>query len=592
MADSGKQKYEQRYLKVWENIFFAFVCNWTICLLCGYEPSIVKRYILERHYRIKHSAEYSNYTCQGKLNILEGLKLVYQERDYQDTLVSNASQKAVAASYAISFFIAKHSRPFTEGEFIKKCIVETVKCFDNKVTCDEAASIPLSVQTVQRRVNNIASSIEDKLKFLLATCSYFSLCIDESTDNRHVSQLSIFTRIVQNDFLCVEELLDLVALHSTTTGIDIFKAVENTLTKFNIDFKKCSAIVTDGAKAMTGAKNGFLGQIRQRNLTIIHQEALCGKAVKLCTAMQTVTKIINLIKGSNKFLSHRKFQLFLQEHNAVYTDIPLYCEVRWLSAGKCLEKFFAIRKEIFLFLQKLSTTKCDEYKLFLEDLEFLCELAFITDLTNHLNILNLKLQRGNQIISQLVSAIDSFRRQLVLFKNHIESGSLYFFPSCQILFEEHGTNCNFQKNLYLIDFLINQFNTRFCDFEMLRNDLILLENPLTAEIEKQNVELQQELCDLQCDLSLKTRSEKGIEFFKILDIATYPKLRNFGLRFFSMFGSTYLCECSFSKMKYIKTDKRSCLTDASLSSLMRISTSNIPMDIPSIIESKEQRTKF
>jgi len=63
--------------------------------------------------------------------------------------------------------------------------------------------------------------------------------------------------------------------------------------------------------------------------------------------MQTVTKIINAIKGGQKFLSHRKH--FLEEHNAVYTDISLYCEVRWLNAGKCLEKFFAIRKEIFFF---------------------------------------------------------------------------------------------------------------------------------------------------------------------------------------------------------------------------------------------------
>lgn len=203
----------------------------------------------------------------------------------------------------------------------------------------------------------------------------------------------------------------------------------------------------------------------------------------------------------------------------------------------------------------------------------------------------MKLQRANQIISQLVSAIDSFRRQLLLFKNHIEAGIFHFFPSCQILFEEHGTNCNFQEHLYLIDSLINQFNTRFSDFEMLRNDLILLENPLTVQIEEQNIDLQQELCDLQCDLSLKTRSEKGIELFKILDVATYPNLRNFSLRYFSMFGSTYLCECSFSKMKYIKTDRRSCLKDASLSSLMRISTSNIQIDIPSIIESHESRSR-
>lgn len=137
----------------------------------------------------------------------------------------------------------------------------------------------------------------------------------------------------------------------------------------------------------------------------------------------------------------------------------------------------------------------------LEDLEFLSELAFITDLTNHLNILNLKLQRHNQIVSQLVSAIDSFRKQLLLFNNHIEAGTLHFFPSCQFLFEEYGINCKFQKHLHLIDSLISQFNTRFRDFELLRKDLILLENPLFIQIEEQNVKVQLELCDLQSHLS-------------------------------------------------------------------------------------------
>jgi len=87
-----------------------------------------------------------------------------------------------------------------------------------------------------------------------------------------------------------EELLDFVPLHGTTTGIDIFRGVEQTLQKFNTDFSKCSVIVTDGAKAMIGSKTGFFGQLRQRDLKIffihciIHQEALYGKTIKLCTA--------------------------------------------------------------------------------------------------------------------------------------------------------------------------------------------------------------------------------------------------------------------------------------------------------------------
>ncbi|XP_011172686.3 general transcription factor II-I repeat domain-containing protein 2-like [Solenopsis invicta] len=184
---------------------------------------------------------------------------MYLQSHTPDSHMENAtcSVKAVTASYAISNLIAKNSKPFCEGKFIKECLIAAVESFGNSMTIEEAASIPLSDKTVKSRIGDIASSLETKLKSLLESCAFFSLCLDESTDIRHVSQLSIFARIVQNDFSHVEELLDFVPLHNRTTGRDIFNAVNKTLQKFGIDFSKCSAIVTDGAKAMIGPKMDF-----------------------------------------------------------------------------------------------------------------------------------------------------------------------------------------------------------------------------------------------------------------------------------------------------------------------------------------------
>jgi len=69
---------------------------------------------------------------------------------------------------------------------------------------------------------------------------------------------------MQNDFSHIEEFLDLVPLHNMTTEIDIFEAVNQTLQKFDTDFSKCSAIVTDGTKAMICSKNKFFGQLKQK----------------------------------------------------------------------------------------------------------------------------------------------------------------------------------------------------------------------------------------------------------------------------------------------------------------------------------------
>lgn len=78
-------------------------------------------------------------------------------------------------------------------------------------------------------------------------------------DVRHINQLSIFARIVQDDFSCVEKMLDFVPLHDTTTGSDIYRALEITIQKFGCDLSKCSCIVTDGAKSMVGSKIGLFG---------------------------------------------------------------------------------------------------------------------------------------------------------------------------------------------------------------------------------------------------------------------------------------------------------------------------------------------
>jgi hypothetical protein len=106
--------------------------------------------------------------------------------------------------------------------------------------------------------------------------------------------------------------------------------------------------MTDGAKAMAGEQKGFSGLLRKSDVKcpifhcIIHQEALCGKLVQQSNCMKVVVKITNLIRGGNRSLSHHKFRSFLEEIYALYGDLFLHSQIRWLSAGKCLEKRYSL----------------------------------------------------------------------------------------------------------------------------------------------------------------------------------------------------------------------------------------------------------
>ncbi|CAH1978758.1 unnamed protein product [Acanthoscelides obtectus] len=164
-------------------------------------------------------------------------------------------------------------------------------------------------------VDHINEHVSKKLRDVVEKCKYFSLCLDESTDLSDISQLVIFIRTIQDDFSVAEEMLDLIPLHGTTKGTDIFEAVNKLVSDYG-GFDKCSCIVTDGARAMTGTEIGFSGLLKQNSINcpmihcIVHQESLCGKSLRQINVMKVTVKITNIVRGGNRALTHRKFRDF------------------------------------------------------------------------------------------------------------------------------------------------------------------------------------------------------------------------------------------------------------------------------------------
>ena len=63
----------------------------------------------------------------------------------------------------------------------------------------------------------------------------------------------------------------------------------------------------------------------------------------------------------------------------------------------------------------------------LSDPEWQQDLGFLSDITSHLNKLNLKLQ-GSHFVTALYSAVNAFRTKLTLFQSMIVTGNLKYFP--------------------------------------------------------------------------------------------------------------------------------------------------------------------
>jgi len=58
-------------------------------------------------------------------------------------------------------------------------------------------------------------------------------------------------------------------------------------------------------------------------------------------------------------------------------------------------------------------------------------VAFIIDITGHLNVVNLKLQGNQQVVTLLYDVIKAFKAKLRLWEGQLVSGNLTHFPTCQ-----------------------------------------------------------------------------------------------------------------------------------------------------------------
>lgn len=125
---------------------------------------------------------------------------------------------------------------------------------------------------------------------------------------------------------------------------------------------------------------------------------------------------------------------------------------------------------------------------------------------------------------------------------------------------------------------------RFSDFENIEKSLQLVSCPLSQDPETAPHEVQLELIDLQSDSSLK-------EKFNTLKLheATIPNLRRTAQKMLALFGSTSVCEQTFSVMNINKAHHRSRLTDQHLGSILRIATTKLTPDFDALAKQGDQQ---
>lgn len=585
--DDEKRIFNEKWT---EEYFFIESKSKALCLICNDFIPVFKDYNLKRHYVQKHDSKFGKYQGECRKDKILELKkgFLAQQSFFNPTATQTDAQ--VEASYVVANLIAKYSKPFTDGEFIKLCVENISRIICPKIT-EEFLKISLSHQTIARRIEEIGKSLEDSLLKKAAKFKFFALAIDESTDATDTAQLAIFIRGVDEEYSITEEMASLVPLKNTTKSKDFYLAIKNTLERFHLGMNNISGIVTDGAPAMIGKHEGVVKLIENDAIAtgnfklmkyhcIVHQENLCSKSLKIDNVMKIIIETVNFIRSNA--LNHRQFQEFLKSIDSEYGDIIYFSEVRWLSRGNVLKRFYHLRNELKLFLNMKS-----KFIPELDNESWIADLAFLVDLTTHLNELNVLLQGKGQLINTMIQIIKAFEMKLRLWKSQINENNLMHFSKLS----KHGA-VNKEKYISFLSDLIHEFETRFQDFRKHDILFIIFATPFSVEIHLLEADLQMECIELQADIQMKEKFHQFslLDFYKIyLPKEKYPAIHKHALFMISLFGSTYICEQLFSRMKHTKNKNRTRISDDHLENSLRIATTSIEPNIRALVSKKQSQ---
>ncbi|KAE9532699.1 hypothetical protein AGLY_009780 [Aphis glycines] len=343
--ESTSRNFQERWTFKYGMIFKN---NKALCVLCS-ESVVCRTSSVKRNFETIHKTLLTKSADELKCFISRALSNKDAQSDKLIKFVKK-SDSLVSASFDVAKSIAIRVKPFSDGEFIKMSWIDSAdnlfQDFDNKDTIiQRIKDLSISRNTIKERILSMNSNIENQLIHDLNQSSFFSICIDESTDITSYASLSIISRFCINDEVR-EELIKLSSIPAKTTGENICEVVVNVLEDIGLNLSKIESVTTNGAPCMIGKDRGFVNLFSKKIghpligfHCIIHQEALCAKdgLMQYENFLKLVTKIVNFRDA--RALNKRRLSLLLEDVNSIHKGLVMYNNVRWLSRGNLLERF-------------------------------------------------------------------------------------------------------------------------------------------------------------------------------------------------------------------------------------------------------------
>lgn len=588
---SKRRMYDVDYIK------FGFIAtpndeSKPFCLLCSKSlcNDSMRPGKLEEHLASVHS----EHKKQG-IDFFKALKRKFdskKERTLQSMFSKHTdlNTRGLKCSYEISQLIAKNTKPHTVGEnLIKPCIEVFLRTVQEKAgdkVNTEMSALPLSNDSVRRRIDEMSNDVEEQLVDMLRETK-FSLALDESTVRDSEALLLSYVRFVRESAFA-EEMFFCASLKTTTTAADIFAVIKMKLDQYKIPMSNIMSTAADGAPAMMGRRAGVLKLMKDEVPDmmavhcVVHRENLASKNLspRLNSVMKSVIKVVNLIKAHPKM--DRLFRVFCQDMDEQHVRLVLHTAVRWLSKGNCLERFIRLYDTLIQF----ATEHPHEDFTFLESPESRVLVSYLADIFGKFNVLNTDLQGKNKTLIDCKSKITAFIAKLKYWKSQIGRNILTQFPHLSTC-SEVTDDCRLVIIAHL-EKLTDDMNERFGDM-ITMNFPDWLTQPFLYDCYSEaatNLEdaVIDEILEIQNDDMMRPLFDsKNIMMWLDHQVTSkYPTLASIAQTHLLPFPTTYLVECGFSTVNDILTKKRGTL-DITKRGDLRIKLTNLTPNISKLV---------
>ncbi|XP_049948060.1 general transcription factor II-I repeat domain-containing protein 2-like [Schistocerca serialis cubense] len=218
-----------------------------------------------------------------------------------------------------------------------------------------------------------------------------------------------------------------------------------------------------------------------------------------------------------------------------------------------VERFWLIKEEVTSFLQILDTHRAKKHLEFITNEHNMLDMAFLKDILKYLNALYIELQGNGKLVCDLTQ---KYKKE-----NSVEDIAV-FVRFLSNLWDEFATRFQDCKNWKLSQFLKFPYEV----------DASAEWTDVAAKLfSVSKSSLQVEIIDLQEDISLQMYKTVSTEEFWGKHVSEkYQNFKKVAINLATMFGLTYICESSFSKMNFSRNTYKSRSTDAHLEDILCI----------------------